>query len=361
MSNEFLPFCETDTGTNLLSQAAYDAATDRTEGNQPGIASSQLVNKAIRQSSMVTSQLAQLAANRGGGNILDDGNTTRLLQQLSALITPLKFVRTAYTTGSGTHNLSYVFFIASGSATAGATYTNNAITYTVVETVASGTLLIASGSGAPATSGTLTKATGSGDATLTFYAVRAPLLITVKMAGGGGGGAGSGTASAGLGGAGGNTTFGTSVFTCNGGAAGTVLGNGSAGGTATIAGVGGGFAYSGGAGDALPLDATSPYKAGNGGSTPFAQGGRGTNVGLAGAAGATNSGAGGGGGGPNAGGVFAGGGGGGGGYVEGYIQSPTGSYAYAVGAAGTAGSAGTSGTAGGAGAAGVIYVTESYQ
>lgn len=53
-------------------------------------------------------------------------------------------------------------------ATAGATYTNNSITFTVLGTIASGTQLLCSGSGAPAASGILTKASGTGDATITY-------------------------------------------------------------------------------------------------------------------------------------------------------------------------------------------------
>jgi hypothetical protein len=45
-----------------------------------------------------------------------------------------------------------------------------------------------SGSGAPASSGTLTKATGTGDATLTFSQAIAPLYLHVKMVGAGGSG-----------------------------------------------------------------------------------------------------------------------------------------------------------------------------
>lgn len=62
----------------------------------------------------------------------------------------------------------YVFTITSGNATIGATYTNNAVTYTVLSTIASKTNLAVSGAGAPQSSGTLTKATGSGDATIAF-------------------------------------------------------------------------------------------------------------------------------------------------------------------------------------------------
>jgi hypothetical protein len=62
----------------------------------------------------------------------------------------------------------YIFTITSGNATAGATYTNNSQTFTVLETIASQVTLVTSGTGAPAASGTLTKATGTGDSTITF-------------------------------------------------------------------------------------------------------------------------------------------------------------------------------------------------
>lgn len=62
----------------------------------------------------------------------------------------------------------YTFTISSGNATLGATYTNNGNTYTVAKTVAAGLTVVMTGPAAPAASGTLTKTTGTGDATLTF-------------------------------------------------------------------------------------------------------------------------------------------------------------------------------------------------
>lgn len=64
----------------------------------------------------------------------------------------------------------YSFTVSSASATAGATYTNNGATFTVIYTIASATTLIVSGTGAPGASGTLTKASGTGDSTITFSA-----------------------------------------------------------------------------------------------------------------------------------------------------------------------------------------------
>ncbi len=79
MANNILPFCPTDTGTNLLTQAEYVAASDRTNGNQPGVASSKLVNKAIRQSAFISSQIAQYISDKTGSSVLDDGDTATLL------------------------------------------------------------------------------------------------------------------------------------------------------------------------------------------------------------------------------------------------------------------------------------------
>lgn len=271
-----------------------------------------------------------------------------------------KLIVTGTTTG-------YAFTVTSANATVGATYTNNGNTYTVQATISSGTLLFASQASAPQASGTLTKASGTGDNTITFSAALAtatyttpsgpaPAYLKVTMVGGGGGGAGSGTATN-TGGTGGVSYFGANILTANPGVGGTSTGGaggtaslGSAIGTAIIGGSGQGainsgvgFSVSGGVGGCNPL-------AGTGGSAILASG-------LSGAA---NTGAGGGGGGATGATNFSGGGGGGaGGYVQAYISSPAGSYPYIVGTAGASGSSAGAG-AGGGGAIGVVYVEEIY-
>lgn len=210
-TNNMLPFCPTDTGTNLLSQGDYAVATDRTNGNQPGVASSKLVNKALRQSSVMASQLAQAVSDLTGADILDNGQSAPILGALNAALAFLPMYRENFTS-SGTYYKSYYFFISSGSATAGATYTNNSATFTVVTTVASGTLIHMKGTGAPAASGTLTKSGGTGDNTLTFYAARAPIQVYVQVVGAGGGGGGAAATAAGQacsagGGGGGGTAY----------------------------------------------------------------------------------------------------------------------------------------------------------
>lgn len=67
--------------------------------------------------------------------------------------------------------LTHTFTVTSANATVGATYTNNGQTFTVVTTISGGVTLVCTSPGSPASSGTLTKATGTGDATITFSAV----------------------------------------------------------------------------------------------------------------------------------------------------------------------------------------------
>lgn len=266
-----------------------------------------------------------------------------------------------FTSSSGTYSLSYMFQIASGNATAGATYTNNGITYTVVNTIAAGLSLQATGSGAPTASGTLTKATGTGDATLTFYTATSPLWLEVEAVGGGSGGNGGGTTQP-VGSVGGNTTFGSSLITCNGGAVGAG-GGGGAGGTATATGLNG-IILGGQTGQNGAIDNTSTQSpAGTlGGISPFGGPGFGNNNTASGIA-ASGYGSGGGGGSYQRGAASptAGGAGGSGGYVKVIIPNPAATYAYAVGGVGANGSAGTSGYAGTSGMSGIIIVREHYQ
>lgn len=256
---------------------------------------------------------------------------------------------------SGTYGLSYYFTVASANATVGATYTNNGNTFTVTNTIVAATTLIASSSGAPTSSGTLTKATGTGDATITFSAIRSPLYLHVRAIGGGGGGAGVSSAT---GTNGGNTTFG-SIITASGGTAGQGTGLGSTGGPASvttsatviqIAAIPGG-----GGSDGFGI--ASAGTGGNGCYSPFGGGGTGGVAGTNGHNAIANTGAGGGGGGsPSGAGAAASGACGG--YVEAIINSPLATYSYAVGTGGAGASATTSGGNGGSGA---IFVEEHYQ
>lgn len=77
---------------------------------------------------------------------------------------------------------SYTFQVSgiTVSPTAGSTYTNNAVTYTVtyVRLTSGAGQIVATGSGAPTTSGTLVKTGGTGDANITFTAEAANITLT---------------------------------------------------------------------------------------------------------------------------------------------------------------------------------------
>ncbi|MNK60461.1 hypothetical protein D3C87_795950 [compost metagenome] len=70
-SSNLQKFVPTDIGTNLLTDAEYLADSGRVSGNKPGVASARLVNKALRQASLMAAGLAEWAAARQAANIDD--------------------------------------------------------------------------------------------------------------------------------------------------------------------------------------------------------------------------------------------------------------------------------------------------
>ena len=221
---------------------------------------------------------------------------------------------------------------------------------------------------APAVAGTNTLTLPASSGTIGLYAAPQVTVLTsgtgtyttptgaayliIEMVGGGSGGSGAGTSGT-AGTSGGNTTFGTSFLTCNGGTGGSAPTSGF-GGTAT----GGDINVQGSPGSGgWDCRTDSEYQqGGNGGDSFFGGGGRGGFVNVGGNAVGYGSG-GGGGGVVNTSNAFTGGGGGAGGYLKKTITSPSSSYSYAIGAGG-AGGAGLGGHfSGGSGASGVIMVT----
>lgn len=85
-TNEILPFASTDTGTNLLTQAEYTADAQRTTGNQPGIARSKLVNKSLRQASLLAAGLAEFIADYQANNVTDSLTPQNIADYLLAAI-----------------------------------------------------------------------------------------------------------------------------------------------------------------------------------------------------------------------------------------------------------------------------------
>lgn len=359
--NEILQFCPTDTGTNLETQSAYAADSNRTNGNQPGVASSKLNNKAIRQATYVASQLAQFLLLQNNMSVQDNDTPAQLLSQIEACLQSLPpNIQTITATGAFTYNLPYAFFIATGNATINATYTDGTTTFTVLATVASATLVYASGSAAPQSGGgpgTLTKTGGTGDATLTYYAFRAPVSLEVELVGPGGGGGGS-TANDGTNG-GSASTFGnlSSGAGVGGAAAG---GGGGAGGTNTIGAgwvgrqVAGSYGQSGQAQSGLTIN----LHGGPGGDSYYGGGASTTANGVSVAA-AANSGSGGAGGAQGSG-ASMGAGGGAGGFIHAWtVGFPSAQYTGSIGAKGTGGAAG--GQAGSNGADGAALIIAHYQ
>ncbi len=82
-TNNFRQFCPTDITTNLPTQADYLADPDLAIGNQPGVASSKLNNKALRQGTAIAAAIAQYMANISGDDVLDDANQTNLLATMA--------------------------------------------------------------------------------------------------------------------------------------------------------------------------------------------------------------------------------------------------------------------------------------
>lgn len=87
-TNDFLPFCPNDTGTNLATLSAYALDSNRSNGSQPGVASSKLNNRALRQATYVVGQLAQWISNKLNVNINDDGTPANILGQMYSAFAP---------------------------------------------------------------------------------------------------------------------------------------------------------------------------------------------------------------------------------------------------------------------------------
>jgi hypothetical protein len=84
--NDFEVFA-TDPLANVMTQAAFTALAARTLGFQAGIANSAQLNKVWRQSSFMSSVLAQYIANTTGNDVLDDGDVAGKLTLLVSAIT----------------------------------------------------------------------------------------------------------------------------------------------------------------------------------------------------------------------------------------------------------------------------------
>lgn len=206
--NEFLPF-GTAANANVLSNEDYQVLPARAAGFSSGVAKSEQLNKAWRQATVMASVLGQFIADVSGNDVLDDGNTATLKNNLIAALNSqatgrLQNVQTFPASGTykptfGTKKIRVRVWGAGGGGAGMASASN---------------VSIAGAAGAYAES--------------LFDASEITSLSVAVGAGGINATANSATS----GGGGGSSTFGT-LITCTGGAGGGVSGGISIGGIAT--------------------------------------------------------------------------------------------------------------------------------
>ena len=85
MINEFLPF-GTSASANILTQTEYAAMASRLAGFASGVAKSKELNKVWRQSSVMSSAVAQFISNAAAIDVLDDGDIAGLVNKLASAV-----------------------------------------------------------------------------------------------------------------------------------------------------------------------------------------------------------------------------------------------------------------------------------
>ena len=83
--NDFKAFAVA-AGSNVTAQSEWESLIALSTGFTAGVASSAQVNKALRQSSVMSSILAQFMADTTGSDVLDNGDTTGLLALLKTAL-----------------------------------------------------------------------------------------------------------------------------------------------------------------------------------------------------------------------------------------------------------------------------------
>ena len=130
----------------------------------------------LTRTGTVTYTFTVTAANATAGDTYTNNGVTYTVTSTIAGGLTLVTTATAGATTSGSTltrsgTAQYTFTVSAANATAGATYTNNGITYTVSSTISGGLTLVTTAAAGATTSGTtLTKTSGTGDATITFSA-----------------------------------------------------------------------------------------------------------------------------------------------------------------------------------------------
>ncbi|WP_083451944.1 phage tail protein [Photorhabdus heterorhabditis] len=80
--NDFKAFSISN-NANVVSQRLYEESKDLLTGFPPNDVSTHMLNKALRQSSTISSVLADFIAEQSGEDVLDDGNVNKLTAQLN--------------------------------------------------------------------------------------------------------------------------------------------------------------------------------------------------------------------------------------------------------------------------------------
>ncbi|HDR9029882.1 TPA: hypothetical protein QDB14_004104 [Burkholderia vietnamiensis] len=94
VQNDFLAFA-VGTGANVLGQADYAGSSTLAQGFVAGTASAKTMNKAIRQSSIMSAVLSQFIVNRTSQPVIDDGTTATILANFIAAIESMISAATA--------------------------------------------------------------------------------------------------------------------------------------------------------------------------------------------------------------------------------------------------------------------------
>lgn len=273
-TSNILPFSPNDTGTNLLSDAAYLAASDRSNGNQPGVASSKLNNKALRQSSAIAAGVAQYIANRQATNVTDALTSTQIETALAAA-TKGRLIRTlSYLRVGGVQMV--VIDGAAATATGAGTYTPGlGMSFCIAKVQAGGG---AGGGPSLPTAGNVTLGSPGGSgaygvSVFTAATIGASQPVTVGL--------GGVKVVAGTGGTGGTSSLG-SLLTSAGGIGGGILASQTppavAGNSSSVGPTGANWYRSNGTGSAPTFSATAAANGGfggNGGASVFGGGGAG--------------------------------------------------------------------------------------
>jgi hypothetical protein len=254
--NDFLAWAIA-TGANVMPQAAYASPTANPAlqfGVGTGLADPTLANKTWRQSSVISSMIAQFIVNLDGVDVFDDGNLSGLLTNFVNALTAHLQIHTQTNVQSYSTHGSFSFTVPSG----------------VFRLYVPG--LVGAGGGGGGGQGSATWSSGggaSGGFSSGYITVTPGQIIPVTVGQGGAGGLNTNGA---VGGTGGSTSFGAFI-SATGGTGGVGGTSTAAGGTPGIGSGGSIFNFSGSNGaDGNPGLAT--VQGGQGGASAFGGGGR---------------------------------------------------------------------------------------